>query len=164
MFAIRRFHCISNNDLEFIKAVKLASRSYNELENLRDPSSCPKKSRGAGAGRKVKAPEVRVALFHWFVDVRESLKGRLPRRWFKLKAQQLYVDWLVQNHAPENEKLTFSNKWIKLWENDYEVSLKRPNKRYSIIGEDLLIRLRDYLQNVWTVRRFFIEKYGVDPQ
>ena len=112
------------------------------MENLRDPSSCPpKKSRGAGAGRKVKAPEVRVALFHWFVDVRESLKGRLPRRLFKLKAQQLYADWLVQNPVPENKKLKFSNKWIKLWENEYGVSLKRPNKRYSIKREDLLIRL-----------------------
>ena len=156
---------ISNNDPEFIKAVKLASRSYSELENLREPSSCPpKKSSGAVAGRKVKTPEVRVALFHWFVDVRESLKGRLPRRLFKLKAQQLYADWLFQNPVLENEKLKFSNKWIKLWENEeYGVSLKRPNKRYSIKREDLLIRLRDYLQNVWTVRRFFIEKYGVDP-
>ena len=71
------------------------------------------KSRGTGAGRKVKAPEVRVALFHWFVDVRESLKERLPRRLFNLKAQQLYVEWLVQNPIPENEKLKFSNKWIK---------------------------------------------------
>ena len=165
--AVRSFYSdladISNNDPEFIKAVKLASRSYNELENLRDPSFCPpKKSRGAGAGRKVNAPEVRVALFHWFVDVRESLKGRLPRRLFKLKAQQLYADWLVQNPVPENEKLKFSNKWIKLWENEYGVSLKRPNKRYSIKREDLLIRLRDYLQNVWTVGRFFIERYVVD--
>ena len=41
--------------------------------------------------------------------------------------------------------------------------MKRPNKRCSIKREDLLIRLRDYLQNVWTVRRFFIQKYGVDP-
>ena len=77
---------------------------------------------------------------------------------FKLKAQQLYADWLVQNPVPENEKLKFSNKLIKLWDNEYGVSLKRPNKRYSIKREDLLIRLRDYL-----VRRFFIEKYGVDP-
>ena len=61
----------------------------------------------------MKAPEVRVALFHWFVDVRESLKERLPRRLFNLKAQQLYVEWLVQNPIPENEKLKFSNKWIK---------------------------------------------------
>lgn len=152
------------DDPEFVKALKLASRSYNELERLQDPSSCPpKKSRGAGAGRKVKAAEVRVALFNWFVDVRESLKGRLPRRLFKLKAQQLYGEWLIQNPVPEQEKLKFSNKWIKSWENEYGVSLRKPNKRYSIKREDLLIRLRDYLQNVWAVRRFFIEKYGVDP-
>ena len=60
----------SNDDPQFEKAVNLASRSYNDLECLRDPSSCPpKKSRGAGDGRKVKAPEVRVALFHWFVYI-----------------------------------------------------------------------------------------------
>ena len=154
--AVRSFYYdladISNIDPEFIKAVKLASHSYNELENLRDPSSCPpKKSRGAGAGRKIKAPEVRVALFHWFVDIRESLKGHLPHCLFKSKVQQLYADWLVQNPVPENEKPKFSNKWIKLWENEYGVSLKKPNKWYSIKREDLLIRLYDFLQNFWTV-------------
>ena len=80
--AIRSFYSdladSSSDDPEFIKALKLASRSYNELEHLQDPSSCPpQKSRGAGAGRKVKALEVRVALFHWFIDVRELLKGCL---------------------------------------------------------------------------------------
>ena len=90
------------------------------------------------------------------------MKGRLLRRLFKLKAQQLYTEWLVQNPIPENEKLKFSNKWIKSWENQYGVSLRRPNKRYSI-KKGLLIRLRDYLQNLWTVRRDFIKKYGVDP-
>ena len=58
-----------------MRAVKLASRSYNDLDNLRDPSSCPpKKVRATGAGRKTKAPEVRQVLFAWFVDVRETLK------------------------------------------------------------------------------------------
>ena len=98
-----------------------------------------------------KSSRVRVALFHWFVDIRESLKGHLPHHLFKLKAQELYADWLVQNPVPENEKLKFSTKWIKLWENEYGVSLKRPNKWYSIKREDLLIRLCDYLQNVWAV-------------
>ena len=74
------------------KTVKLVSRS-NDLEFLRDPSSyAPRKSRGFGAGPKLKAPEVRVALYQWFVDVRESLKGHLPWHMFKLKAQQLYAD------------------------------------------------------------------------
>ena len=134
------------------------------LERLRDPSSCsPKKSRRTGAGRKVKAQEVRVALFNWFVDVRESLKGRLPRRLFKLKAQQLYGDWLVQKALPDDQRLKFTNKWIKQWENEYSLSLKKPNKHFSIKKEDLLTRLQDYLQNIWTVRRYFIQKYGIDP-
>ena len=54
--AVRSFYTdlvdASNDDPQFEKAVKLASRSYNDLERLRDPSSCPpKKSRGAGGGR-----------------------------------------------------------------------------------------------------------------
>ena len=114
----------SNDDPEFGKAIKLASRSYNELEHYQDPSSCPlKNSKGTGAGRKLKAPEGRVVLFHWFVDVRESVKGGLPRRLFKLKEQQLYAEWLFQNPIPENKKLKFSNKWIKSREKEHGGSM-----------------------------------------
>ena len=128
---------------------------------MRDPSILPpKKLRGVGAGQ-VKAPDVRVALFHWFVDVQESLKARLSRRLFKLKAQQLYSDWLIQNPVPEDQKHKFSNKWIKMWENEYGVSLKKPNKQYSIKRESLLIQLQDYSQNVWTVHRYFIFFYTI---
>ena len=50
---------------------------------------------------------MREALFSWFVYVRESLKGRLPRRLFKLKANALYKKWLRDNPTPESEKLRF---------------------------------------------------------
>lgn len=116
-----------------------------------------------GGGRKSKSPEVREALFSWFIDVRESLKGRLPRRMFKLKANALYEEWLRDNPTPESERLKFGNQWIKMWQNEYGISLRKPNKRYSIKKEDLVERLQDYLKNVWTIRRYFIEKYGVDP-
>ena len=67
---------LKNNDAEFVRAVILATPSYNEIDPLRDPSSCPpKKVRAQGAGRKRKAPEVRIDLFNWFIDVRETLKG-----------------------------------------------------------------------------------------
>ena len=154
----------SNDDPDLEKATKLASHCYNDLERLRDTSSCPpKKSRETGAGRKVKVQEVRVALFNWFVDVRKSLKRRLPRPLFKLKAQQLYGDWVVQNPTPEDQRLKFTNKWIKQWENECGLSLKKTSKRFSIKKEDLLIRLKDYLQNIWTICRSFIQKYGIDP-
>ena len=95
-----------NDDPNFCKAVKLAARYYNEIEQLRDASTCaPAKKRAIGGGRKSKAPEVREALFSWFIDVRESLKGHLPRHLFKLKANALYEEWLRDNPTPESEKL-----------------------------------------------------------
>ena len=72
-----------------------------------------KKARAQGAGRKRKAPDVRIGLFNWFVDVIETLKVRLPRCIFKMKANQLYKEWLTQNPFPENERLKFSNQCVK---------------------------------------------------
>ena len=80
-----------------------------------------------------------------------------------MKANQLYEDWLTQNPVPENERLKFSNQWIKEWQKEYGISLRKPNKKYSIKKEDLVEHLQDYLRNVCRVRRFFIEKYGIDP-
>ena len=65
----------------FNKAMKMASRALNDIDSLRDPTFHPaKKFRGSGGWRKDKSPEVREALFTWFVDVREALRGRLPKR------------------------------------------------------------------------------------
>ena len=106
---------VKNDDPNFCKAVKLAARYHNEIEQLRDASTCaPAKQRAIGGGRKSKAQEVREALFSWFVDVRESLKGHLPRHLFKLKANALYEEWLRDNPTPESEKLKFWNQRIKM--------------------------------------------------
>ena len=100
-----------NGDPKFCKGVKPASRCFNEIDQLRDPSTCaPTKKRALGGGRKSKAMEVRQALFTWFVDVRESLKDRLPRTMFKLKANELYDEWLRENPTPESERLKFGNQ------------------------------------------------------
>ena len=61
----------------------------------------------------------------------------------------------------ENERLKFSNQWVKEWEQEYGISLRKQSKKYSIKKEDLVERLQDYLKNVWCVR-FFIEKHGID--
>ena len=60
-------------------------------------------------------------------------------------------------------RLKFGNQWIKDWEKEYGLSFRKPNKRFAIKKEDLVIRLEDYLKNVWTVRRLFLEKYSIDP-
>ena len=131
---------------------------------LSDSGVCPpKKSRAMGGSRKKSAPDVREALFTYFVDIRGSLKGRFPKRLLTLKARQLYSDWIKRNPLQENERpLKFGNQWVKEWECEY-ISLRKPNKRFRISQEDRIIRVNNYLQNIWSVRQYFIRKYNIDP-
>ena len=146
----------SKSDSQEMKnACKLAKRCYEKLEqgNFEDGAS----------SKKYRAPEVREALFEWFVDVRTRLKVRLPKFLFQLKAKGFYEDWLQQNPGtPDEEKIQFSNQWIQGWETEYGVSLRKPNKRYSISKEDYIIRVQDYLKNIWSLRYYFIKTFGVD--
>ena len=67
------------------------------------------------------------------------------------------------NSAPEEEQLKFSNQWVKGWKLEYGVSLRHPNKRYSISKEGCSIRVQDYLKNIWNVRHNLITKFGINP-
>ena len=156
---------IKFEDKNFKMACKIASRSFESLTELTDSGACPpKKSRAMGGGRKKSAPDVREALFTYFVDIRGSLKGRFPKRLLTLKARQLYSDWITQNSLQENERpLKFGNQWVKEWECEYNISLRKTNKRFSISQEDRMIRVNDYLQNIWSVRQYFIRKYNINP-
>ena len=87
----------------------------------------------------------------------------MPKRLFKLKPKELYTEWLIHNPIEPENQLRLGSQWIKEWEDEYGVLSRKPNKRFSIKKEDLVTRIEDYLQNVWTVRNFFIKKYGIDP-
>ena len=59
-------------------ACKFAALSFEHLSELNNSSVCrPQKMRARGGDRKKHAPEVKKALFSYFFDVRESMKGRL---------------------------------------------------------------------------------------
>ena len=93
--AMREFYTdvkdVPNDHPDFQRAIKVITRAFENIGDLREPASRPvKKARVSGGGRKRKAPELRSALFSWIVIVREALKGRLPKRLFKLKAKELY--------------------------------------------------------------------------
>ena len=94
----------------------------------------------------MQAPEVRDSLFQWFIDIRGCLKGRLPKKFLVHKAKDLYQEWLTQQSdtIEESKQLQFSNRWIHDWMEDYSVSLKKPNKRFSISQEDHIERLIEY--------------------
>ena len=118
---------------------------------------------GAAAPRK--CPSVSKELFEFFIDIRSSLKARLPKKFFLAKAESLYRDYCEwKREGVEPEKLSFSNRWLKDWCKEYQISIKKPNKRFFITASARKKRITDFLKNIWTVRYTFTKLYGVDPE
>ena len=47
---------------------------------------------------------------------------------------------------------------------EYGVSLRHPNKRFQIKQADREERVFEYLKNIWTVRKFFLDNFEADYQ
>ena len=83
--AVREFYTdlskVKQDNPNLVKALKFAKPCYEKyLANNFEGEEPPKKRfRESGAGRKCKAPEVREAIFEWFINVRGVLKGRLQQ-------------------------------------------------------------------------------------
>uniref|UniRef100_A0A0L8FFZ7 Uncharacterized protein n=1 Tax=Octopus bimaculoides TaxID=37653 RepID=A0A0L8FFZ7_OCTBM len=52
---------------------------------------------------------------------------------------------------------------MKGWQKKYGVSLKFPNNCISISKEQSVERIQVYLKNIWSVCRYFLDKFGIDP-
>ena len=125
-----------HNDPQLVAAIKLGKRCYdlalkaeNEEEITAPP--CKSKYRQPGGGRKCAAPDVRQALYDWFIDIRGVLHARLPLSLFRAQAKYLYEKWLAQQpeEVKTNKKqLLFSDRWVKGWMREFGVSLRSPNK------------------------------------
>ena len=117
------------------------------------------------AGRKWEALKVREAMLERFINVRWVLKGRLPKKTFWRKCQAVDSEWLKQQPEtiPKEEQLKFSKDWIQHWMKMYNVSLLKPNKRFTIKNKDRIMKIKDCSQNIWAVRKYFLDTYGVDP-
>ena len=63
--------------------------------------------------------------FDYFIDIRYSLKGRLPQRILLFKAILLFEEYcfLKAEAGEEPEKLKITRKWLQKWCKDYRVSL-----------------------------------------
>ena len=158
------------NDPEWIKAKCLADRCCKMLDipSSEDYKKNPKKTfREPGGGRKKKSPEFRSIMFQWFIDTRFNFKARVPREMFRNVCKQKYQEYLKNLPASERplpeEELQFSDPWIAGWMEEFGVSLKAPNKRFSIHQDDRKERCIEYIKNVHRIRYYFIKKFGVDP-
>ena len=169
--AVREFYSdlrgAKHNDQRLKNALDMAWRAYKlALEHSSvDPPPLKKQRRAFGGGQKSTAPDVRVALYDWFIDIRGALKGRLPKKMFLAQCRNFYNSWLEQQNPsiPEEKQVKFSNNWITGWMKEYGVSLKAANKRFKIKQEDRVERIKEYIMNIWRVQKFFLDTYGVDP-
>ena len=46
---------------------------------------------------------------------------------------------------------------------EYNVSFRKPSERHALKKEDRVVRIQDYLKNIWMIREYFLERYGIDP-
>ena len=173
--AVREFYDdlkdVKHDAPKFTAAVKLGKRCHQNLIEREESGeimelTCSKsKYRKEGDDRKVTIPNICEALLEWFVDVRGTLKARLPRKTFKAQYKILYDQWLAQqpSEIPDDKKIVFFNRWIKNWMKEYVVSFRHPNKRFQIKQSDKEEKVYECLKNVWTVHKFFIDNYGFHP-
>ena len=158
----------TNNDSEFKSAKSFVSRCLTKFENGQfniEGNDGAKRYRLLGAGPPRKAVELRESLFDFFIDIRYSLKGRLSVYLLKLKAEELYATYrqLKQEAGEVPEDIVICKQWISNWAKEYNVSLRHPNKRYSISGEARKRRIIQFLKNIWTVRHFWLTHYKREP-
>ena len=116
--AVREFYSdlkdVKHDNPTLTTALKLGRRCLNQVEADDDAVTAPPSKSmylQAGGGRKLTIPDVRQVLFE-FVDIRGTLKARLPRKTFTTQFKFFYEQWLAQqpDELPEDEKITFSNR------------------------------------------------------
>ena len=151
---------------EMRKSVKFVKRCHEKFISgeFDAVSSSLTKFRRGTAGRPKSIPELRVALFNWVVDVRDTLKGRLPLQLLRQKCDQLYDNYKAKCHEVEiqPEQLTFSNRWVSDFCKEYRLSLKKPNKRFKLDYVTRKRRIVQFIQNILRIRVFFMKTYKTD--
>ena len=131
--------------------------------------------RSRGAGPLYKAPELREALFDWFVDIRASLACALTPRFVLYKAKELAANMLASMRQcgvyTPLPKLT--PRWLLRWRHSVGISLRKPNSRVKASRQCLEQRLKAMWCNLFRIRRlaqWFLQRdladsiYGIDEK
>ena len=107
-----------NDSNDFKNACKFTTRCVESEEKgkLEIERNCPKNYfRVAGTGVPTKAVEARNDLFEYFIDVRTTIKKRLPTKLFLDKPKEIFHSHNEERRerGEEPEVIKFSNRWFK---------------------------------------------------
>ena len=146
--------------------------------------SAHKRRRNRGLqGPRFVCPLVRKALFEWFVAMRYAIDwkaydahlrsrrqlkclGRFPRSLLLSKVRQLLQDYtyecLINGVQPRTFKPT--SKWFRRWEDDFGVSLRKPNRKYKVPKDLLESRVLLWFLIIARIRALCLEVHSYDPE
>ena len=118
-----------------------------------------------GGGRPCKVPALRHELFEWFLAVRGSTAARLTLSQLLVQARLLRQN-MMERAIRNGCKVKFpvvDHRWILRWRQEYQVSLRLPNRRWKVTRRVLLERLQITWINIFRVRKFCLLCFGYDP-
>ena len=103
-------------------------------------------------------------MFEWFSIMRRSVKARFPAKLLEIKAKQLVQDYVVaclvngEKPAPP----VICAHWLRAWQIEYRISLRKPNRKYKVPKNVLGDRLQIFWRNLVRVRHLAVQLLGYD--
>ena len=147
-----------------VGAVRIGrSRSAKKTVGTMKTKACLRRRNHGTQGRPQLLPELRVALFQWFIDIRSSVCGRLMGRAVLAQAERLLeeiADAYAQHGRPPPAAPVLDKCWLWRWCREFGVNLRKPNLKYKVSRAKCKRRTRRVTINCFIARLAFTLLYG----
>ena len=106
----------------------------------------------------------------WYDIIRHSvdmkIMCRFPKLAFKVKAQQLYHEYILcclnLGDPPDNVNIT--DRWVADWLWDNRLTHRQPNRKWKVSRRVLAERLKIFWITIYKLRKLILLEKGYDPQ
>ena len=128
-----------------------------------------RRRRVGGQGAPRRAVRVREGLFMWYNIIRHSvdmkIMCRFPKLAFKVKANQLYQEYLLccLNLGENPEHVNINDRWINDWLRENRLTDRKPNRKWKVSRPVLAERLKIFWITIYKLRKLFLLARGYDP-
>ena len=137
------------------------------------------RQRAPGGGRRCKAAHCREALYEWFASIRYAVDwkaviadnrsrvfkkslARFPRAILRVKLMQLvreHARACLLNGVPV-QSITPDSHWFARWQEDYGLSLRKANRKFSVPRHVLKERLHLFWVSLFRTRKLAVLALG----
>ena len=153
-------------------AADMAGWHGNSLPRGRVPDKLLRRERGT-QGRPYKCANLHDALYDFFIMIRTAVSARISRK-MMLGAAKMICSELCKEmkrlHIFE-ELPVVDPRWLRRWRANFNVSLRKPNRRYKVSRPVLSSRLATMWRNnirvralAWFVFKRLLKIYGADQK